>query len=349
MARFPKARPAILTATLAVLLVVALVACSNPQNTFDPKSDAANEIFDLYVFIIFAASFVGAAVLIAMVWLLIKFRARPGHEAQQIHGNNKLEVAWTIAPILVLVAIGIPSIAWVANSEDAAGPDGVEITAIGHQWWFEFRYPGLGPDGGDLITANELHIPIGKDIAITLESDDVIHSFWVPKLVGKTDMMPGNINTLQVFKPNEVGVFFGQCAEFCGSAHGWMRFRVHVDTLADFDDWVEGMKAPPAEPEPGSAAARGQLLFASCSGCHAISGTAAQGRIGPDLTLFGERLTLAAGIRENTDANLRQWIGDVRSVKPIEEGPQFMPTFAGTFSDQEIGDIAAYLRSLTLE
>ncbi len=348
MVRLPKFRPTILTAVLAVSLVVALAACSSPQSTFEPRSDVADSIHTLYILTIVLSSLVGFAVLVAMVWLLVKFRAKDGVPARQIHGNTKLEVAWTIAPIFVLVAIGLPTIFWIAGTANNREPDALEIVATGHQWWFEYEYPGLGPDGGPLITANELHVPIGRQVSITLESDDVIHSFWVPQLVGKTDMMPGRMNKLHRFTPNEIGVFFGQCAEFCGAAHALMRFRVHVDSVADFDAWVLGQNTPPTAAEPGTAAARGEALFAGCSGCHTISGTTAQGRVGPDLTLFGERLTLAAGVIDNTDSNLRQWIGDVRSIKPIPEEGRFMPTFAGVLSDGDISDIAAYLKSLTL-
>lgn len=345
MVRFPKLRPAILTAVLAALLLVALAACSSPQTTFDPRSDVADSIHTIYILVTVLASLVGFAVLVAMTWLLIKFRAKKGVPARQIHGNAKLEVAWTIAPIFVLVAVALPTMFWIAGTAGNREPDALEIIATGHQWWFEYEYTNL--DSGPLITANELHIPIGRQVAITLESDDVIHSFWVPQLVGKTDMMPGRVNELHRFTPNEIGVFYGQCAEFCGSAHALMRFRVHVDSVADFDAWVTGQNRPPAT-EPGTAAARGQALFAGCAGCHTISGTTAQGRIGPDLTLFGERLTLAAGVIDNTDSNLRQWIGDVRSIKPIPDEPRFMPTFAGALSDGDISDIAAYLKSLTL-
>lgn len=345
MVRFPKHSPTIFTAALAV---VAFVGCASPQTTFEPRSDIADSIMTIYTLVIVLASIVGFAVFVAMAWLLLKFRARDGVPARQIHGNNKLELAWTIAPILVLVAITLPTLFWIAGTANDQEPDALEIRAIGHQWWFEYQYPGIGPDGGPLITANELHVPIGRQVSITLESDDVIHSFWVPQLVGKTDMIPGRINKLHNFTPNEIGVFFGQCVEFCGSAHALMRFRVHVDSTANFNAWVAGFSAPPSTPAPGSAEARGQAMFAGCSGCHAIAGTAAQGRVGPDLSLFGERLTLAAGVIDNTDSNLRQWIGDVRSIKTIPELGRFMPTFKGTLSDGEIADIAAYLKSLTL-
>lgn len=349
MVRFPKLRMPILTVALMLLLVAVLSACASPQNTFDPKSDAADSVLSIYVLVTVVASIVGFAVLVAMAWLLFKYREKPGVPAKQIHGSNKLEIGWTIAPILVLLIILFPTMFWIAGTADNPGPNTLEVEATGHQWWFEFTYPGLGPDGGDLITANELVIPVGRDVRVTLHSDDVIHSFWVPQLVGKTDMFPGRTNVLQTFSAYEVGEYYGQCAEFCGSAHALMRFRVNVKTTADFEKWMGAHNAGPATPEPGTAAARGQMGFATCTGCHAISGTMAQGRIGPDLSLFGDRSTVGAGILDNTDSNLKAWISDVRSIKPIPEGSRFMPTFNDTLDEGQIADIAAYLNSLTAE
>lgn len=349
MVRFPKVRPTSLMVALVALLLLALAGCDSPQNTFNPKSDVADSIMSIYVLVTVAASLVGFAVLVAMGWLLFRFRAKPGVPARQIHGNNKLELAWTIAPVFVLLLIGIPAMFWIAGTSDEPSPDALHIEAIGHQWWFEFRYPGLGPDGGDLITANEMYIPVGREIAVTLHSEDVIHSFWVPELVGKTDMIPGRTNDLHKFAAYEPGVYYGQCAEFCGSAHALMRFRVIADTTADFNTWVAEYNEAPEQPEPGTAEARGQLQFASCAGCHAIEGTTAQGRIGPDLTLFGERLTLAAGILDNNEENLEAWIHDVRAIKPIPDGARFMPTFDGVLTEGQISDIAAYLLSLKID
>jgi len=352
MARFLKSRTPILSVALMALLLAALSACASPQSTFDPQSDAADSILSIYIFVTIVASIVGFAVLVAMVWLLIKFRAKPGVPARQIHGHNKLEVAWTIAPIFVLLIIAFPTMFWIAGTAEDPAPDVIEVEAIGHQWWFEFHYPGMGPDGGDLITANELVIPVGRDIRVTLHSDDVIHSFWVPQLVGKTDMIPGRTNVLETFNAYTPGLYFGQCAEFCGVAHALMRFRVNVKTSTDFSTWVDAHNAGPAAPKPGTGAARGRIeVAAGCAVCHSISGQPGMsGRIGPDLSLFGERTTIAAGILDNTDANLRAWIGDVRSIKPIPEGGLFMPTFNdGTLDEGQIADIAAYLNSLTAE
>ena len=164
-----------LLAVVLMAIAVALAACTSPQTTFEPASDAADRIFSLYIFITIAAGIVGVLVLGAMAYILIKFRARPGRAAQQIHGNNALEIAWTIAPIVVLVIIAIPTMVWIATSSSReVADDAILVTATGHQWWFEFEYQGLGPDGGTLVTANEMHVPVGRQVAIELRSDDVI-------------------------------------------------------------------------------------------------------------------------------------------------------------------------------
>ncbi len=366
-------RPTLIRSTLLAVVLMAIAvgtaACTTPQTTFEPASDAADRILTLYIFISVAAGIVGVLVLGAMVYILIKFRARPGRKAQQIHGNNALEIAWTIAPVLVLVVIAIPTMIWIATSSSRpVADDAILVTATGHQWWFEFEYEGLGPDGGApcregeedegdgpcLVTANELHVPVGRQVAIELRSDDVIHSFWVPALIGKTDMVPNRETKLEPFVPNEIGEFWGQCAEFCGVAHANMRFRVHVDSLADFEAWVAAMNTPPADPASGSPEANGKRVFdvfGGCAGCHTIAGTDAEGRIGPDLTLFGERTTVGAGIMEATDENVRAWVTDVRSVKPIpppEERPGVMPTFADTLSEAQVADVVTYLKSLSV-
>ncbi len=343
------------TQLAVVLMAIAagLAACTSPLTTFEPASDAADRILSLYIYITVLASIVGILVLGAMAYIIVKFRARPGRKAQQIHGNNTLEIVWTIAPILVLVAVAIPTMIWIATSSSrAVADDAILVTATGHQWWFEFEYEGLGPDGGTLVTANELHVPVGRQVAIELRSEDVIHSFWVPALIGKTDMVPNRENKLEPFVPNEIGEFWGQCAEFCGVAHANMRFRVHVDSLADFERWVAAMNTPPGEPASGTAELSGKRVFevfGGCAGCHTIAGTDAEGRIGPDLTLFGERTTVGSGILEATDENVRAWVTDVRSIKPIpppEERPGMMPTFADTLSPAQVADVVAYLKSL---
>ena len=349
-------------ALVAVALAALLAACDTPQTTFEPRSDAAQRVHTIYIFVIVAASIVGFLVLAAMAYILVKYRERPGRVPQQIHGNNTLEITWTVIPILILVAIAVPTIIWIAGTTQPADEDALEVTAVGHQWWFEFRYPGLGPDGGDLVTANELRIPVGRQVAITLEAKDVIHSFWVPRLVGKTDMVPGRVNQLEKFRATEIGEFYGQCAEFCGSAHALMRFRVHVDSHADFDRWVASMNAPSDAPAAGSAEEAGLRVFrAQCATCHTIQGVS-EGLDGPNLTLFGDRATVGAGILPSTTANLRAWVANVRDLKPIpdprevpvEGVSRVMPTFYTDNRDRDllnaaqVDQVTAYLQSLRL-
>ena len=339
-------RPTLLAVAL-IAVAIGLAACTSPQTTFDPRSDAADRIFDLYIMVIWAAGIVGFLVLGGMAYILIKFRARPGRKAQQIHGNNALEIAWTIIPILILVVIAIPTMIWIGTSSTRpVADDAIRVTATAYQWWFEFEYEGLGPGGGTLVTANELHVPVGRQVAIELRSEDVIHSFWVPALSGKTDMVPNRENRLEPFIPNEIGVYWGQCAEFCGVAHANMRFRVHVDSLADFESWVAAMNEPPAAPAPETGEARGKQVFelvGGCFACHTIAGTSANGRVGPDLSLFGERITVGAGILDATDENVRAWVSDPGSLKP---GVVIMPSFTDTLSEAQIADVVAYLKSL---
>ena len=357
MGRLSHHRGPLSLALLVVAFAVFLAACSAPQTTFEPRSDQADVIQTLYILIIVVSGAIGALVLGAMAYLLFRFRAKPGVPARQIHGNSALEVAWTLAPIAALVMVGVPTVFAIVGAAASPSEDALHITVTAHQWWWEVDYEGLGPDGGTLTTANEIHIPVGGEVAIRVESDDVIHSFWVPQLIGKVDAVPNHPNDLPVFTPNEVGVFYGQCAEFCGLAHALMRFRVIVDPLADFERWVDALQTPPAPPEQGTFLSSGQAIFVgSCSRCHTIFGTPAAGKVGPDLSLFGERLTMGAGIMDNTTENVEAWVADLRAIKPIPEGllggradRETMPTFAGALSDDEIAAVAAYIKSLTID
>ena len=207
MGRLSRHRTHLSLALLSVGIAALLGACTAPQTTFDPKSDVTDTIQTLYILVIVVSGAIGAAVLGAMAYLLIRFRARPGVRARQIHGNTTLEVMWTIGPILALVMVGVPTIFAIVGAARAPSEDALHITVTAHQWWWEVDYEGLGPDGGALMTANEIHVPIGQEVAIHLLSDDVLHSFWVPALIGKVDAVPNHPNNLPVFIANEIGVF----------------------------------------------------------------------------------------------------------------------------------------------
>jgi cytochrome c oxidase subunit 2 len=225
--------------TVALLLIAAaigLTACSAeyPQSSLHPTADFSRDIDTLYRTIFWWALGVFVVVETALLVVVVRYRDRPGAgEPRQIHGSTALEVAWTLAPAVVLVFIAVPTIRTIFRTDGAPPPGALEVEVVGKQWWWAFSYPEYG-----ITTANELHVPQGRPIALTMTSDDVIHSFWVPKLGGKRDVMPGRTTRI-AFTADSVGEVYGQCAEFCGDSHANMRFRVVVDAASDFDRWVE--------------------------------------------------------------------------------------------------------------
>jgi cytochrome c oxidase subunit 2 len=247
-----------------------------------------------------------------------------------------MEIGWTLAPALILVVIAIPTIRTIfLIDKPTTDPNALTIEVVGRQWWWEFRYPELG-----IVTANEAHIPVGRTIDLRLRSADVVHSFWVPKLGGKRDLVPGRENQLW-FTADSVGVFWGQCAEFCGTAHALMSMRMIVDTPGDFDAWA-ALNAGDAVRSTDAQARAGQGVFMSnaCVSCHTIRGTAAAGTFGPDLTHFGGRLTIGAGILDNTLENLTLWLDSTQHVKPGNLMPEV------SLGDDQIAQLAAYLMAL---
>jgi cytochrome c oxidase subunit II len=342
-----------------ICVALALAACGEnlPATTLDPRGNHAQRIYELLVPLLWAALAVFVVVEGLLVYAVVRFRRRPDSGIPaQIHGNTRLEIMWTIGPALIVLVIAVLTIR--TQAEQAVQPsNALQIRVIGHQWWWEFHYPGLGPDGQPLVTANDLYIPVGRDVTLLLEGQDVIHSFWVPKLAGKTDALPreigavpgeGKTNRLS-FRAEEEGIFRGLCAEFCGEQHAVMRFRTVAVAPDVFDNWVEQQRTAP--PEPQGDILRGQQAFLApengCIGCHAIAGTTAQGILGPNLTYFGSRETIAAGALPNTPENLRRWLFDPNEVKP----GNLMSTqiTRGKLSDQTINDLVAYLQSMKLD
>lgn len=341
----------------SIVLCLALVGCGQdyPQSTIDPvSSDFGQAIHSLYQTVFWWTMLILVIVWSVLAYVLFRYRARPdGPEPRQTHGHLGLEIGWTVGAAIIVVLITIPTIHTVFLTQSEPGDDALVVEVIGHQWWWEFRYPEQG-----VVTANELRLPVGRQIDLRLWSADVIHSFWVPRIGGKRDLNPlvrepdGSpaINRL-VFTVDEAGTYLGQCAEFCGPAHGLMGLRVIVTPEPEFEGWVRRMGVA-AEPDSGSLAARGREAFmgSTCIACHAIEGTNARGALGPSLTRLGERTTIGAGLLENTPANLTAWISapadhkpDVRMPGVAEGGGGFPPT---GLSPEQVEAVVAYLLSL---
>jgi cytochrome c oxidase subunit 2 len=305
------------------------------MSTLVARSDMAHDVLDLYALITWASLAIAVLVFSILGYVLMRFRDRPGAALPpQTHGRAWLEIAWTIAPALVLLVIAIPTVQVIFRTQtQAKPPDALEVTVRGYQWWWEFVYPGL-----DVTTANELVVPAGRRVFFALEGPDVLHSFWVPKFGGKRDVVPGRRNAL-FLTPDVPGEFWGHCAEFCGASHANMGIRVSVVAPAEFDRWIAAQRAPAVD--AGNDVAAGKALFAgsACVGCHTVRGMS-NGVLGPDLTHFGSRRTLAAGMFPNDAERLAAWIRDAPSLKPGVKMPAF------PYTDDQVQALAAYLLSL---
>jgi len=305
-----------------------------PTGIYAPVSTPAQSIFGLSVFFLATLLAIFVVVFSLLAYAVVRFRERAesdSTEPPQIYGSSQVELAWTIIPTLIVVALFLASAHVIASVVDAKPPSGsTEVVVVGHQYWWEYRYPGL-----HVVTANELHVPVGPTF-LTLLSADTDHSFWVPRLAGKTDLIPNHPNRMWI-DPHEVGLFLGQCAQYCGTQHAKMLLRVYVQSKVDFDSWIRSQQAPAAK-----SALRGEVVFqtTACVSCHTISGTAAKGKFGPDLTHLMSRDTLASGAVENTPENLRRWIQNPDSIKPGSKMP------AMQLSNADITALTSYLETL---
>jgi cytochrome c oxidase subunit 2 len=327
---------------LAAAPLSALGESTAGTSIFRPMSSHADAIHRYSLFVLAITGAIFAVVFTTLVIAIVRFRRRPGDdlaEPPQVYGSDQVEVAWTVIPILIVIVLSLTTARNVFEIQDRAMPAGaLEVTAIGRQWWWEFRYPQLG-----IVTANELHIPV-SDAAhpaptfLRLLSADVAHSFWVPRLAGKTDLIPNKVNQTW-FDPREPGLYVGQCAEFCGTQHAKMLLRVYVHTREDFDRWVASQLALP---DSSPAVADGRRVFetTACLNCHTVRGTVGNGLYGPDLTHLMSRETLAGGAAPNTPEALRAWIRDPNALKP----GALMP--AMKLDDQRLDALVAYLRTL---
>ena len=363
------------TIPFIVISFMFLIGCNpeDPQSTFGDKGPIAKQQKDLFILIFWVAAFVFIAVEGALIYLLVKYRYKNDKLPYQSHGNTRLEIIWTIVPAIVLAFIAVPTIQVIWDQQNGVPDDlgePLRVEAIGHQWWFEFRYPDL-----EIVTANELYIPINRPINIKLQSEDVIHSFWIPKLGGKLDMVPLNDNYMWLLA-EETGIYYGQCAEFCGVAHALMRFRAIAETEQDFETWVEGMRTESIPPQSESEINGRNLFMAQCSMCHTNNSYTSGSYLreinsqksrwdtwlndienspqvsAPNLTHFGTRHTVGAGIkefsRENPD-NLVKWIKDPSSIKigtRMEKHASIYKTEENRLTDSEVKDISNYLLSL---
>ncbi len=363
-----KRRHLIALPALASLAVLASCTPSNPQSTFDALGPVAESQLLLFQVIFWAGVVVFVIVMAALIYISVRYRAREGDgDPEQIHGHKGMEIGWSIAPAVVLLIVAPWTIYTIFANENSPLPPeegGLVVEATGHQWWFEFRYKVQDRVSEEVVTANELHIPVGEPVNVDLVSKDVIHSFWVPKLAGKVDMVPNNDNGLWM-QADEAGVYAGQCAEFCGVSHANMRFTVIAQPPDEFDAWLREQAAPAAEPTEATPLIRlGHDVFvtrfgretpadedvqgAGCNACHRIEGTSARGTSGPDLTHFASRATFAAGSMDNTAEYLRSWLHSPEEMKPgnvmSRDGEVFnSPT---GLTEVQISALIAFLRSL---
>ncbi|HJR40497.1 MAG TPA: cytochrome c oxidase subunit II [Gemmatimonadaceae bacterium] len=417
----------VFAAALIAVLAVALGGCgtAGPNSTLTPTTEFGREIDHLFNILFIGGIIVFVLVEAALLYTVIRYRRREGAPApKHVHGNTTLEITWTLIPAVVLAFIAIPTVRAIFRTQEKAVPGALEVEVVGHQWWWEFRYPQYtrqGPGGrlDTLVTANELYLPVGRTANFALKTKDVIHSFWIPQLGGKRDLITNHTNYVW-FTPESTAVWNGFCAEYCGTSHANMRMRAFTVTQEEFDRWVAhqlsvpSSLAPPSSPPPAAGqppvarvapstgpatpagesaepprevaqaqlttgtvpmdklplhaipqtpipaglvitgvtgdAAAGEKLFSTgaCIACHTVASVPiARGIIGPNLTHFGSRTTIGAGLYPNDMPHLMAWIKDSPAMKPGSLMPALgRPKIPSGYTDQQIADIAAYLHSL---
>ena len=343
-------RAALFVGITALVLTAAACASNAPQDTLKPEGPVARQADNLFrpVFWIAAAIFFGVE--FGLIYIVRRYRRRSDADApKQIHGNKRLEIIWTILPAALLAGIAIPTVLTVFDvSERPVGANVLHVKVTGHQWWWEYEYTDFKtPDGITLKTANELVIPTGRWVELEMTSGDVIHSYWIPKLAGKQDVIPNRITHLKM-RAEKPGTYRGQCAEFCAVSHANMRARAIAQTPADFDTWVRGQLEPASMPTNQLALGR---LTGTCAACHTIRGIpGVGGAAAPDLTHIASRETFAGSSFALTAANLFRWIDNPNEMKPLtgtfkeDRSRPTMPDYG--LSREEIDAIVAYLMSL---
>lgn len=340
---------------LTLALAGSLMSACTPshlQSTFDTKGPVAESQLTLFYWIFWAAVVVFVVVVGALLYALVRYRRRPDSpDPPQIHGHKNMEIAWTVLPAVILAIVAVPTIMTIFYNANSPDPGAMTVKVTAHQWWWEFSYPDPSDPASMVVTANELHIPVNEVINIELHSKDVLHSFWIPKIAGKMDVVPNNVNTMWI-QADESGEYYGQCAEFCGVAHSDMRFRVIAEPRSDFDSWLTAQSVIASDPV-GPLAQEGQALFegdARCWACHTVNGSKrSRGTKGPNLTHVATRSHIAAGILENTQANLKKWVTDPNDVKVgniMAVGAEVYIDPDKKLTEAQIDSLVAYIRTL---
>ncbi|MEE3004215.1 MAG: cytochrome c oxidase subunit II [Chloroflexota bacterium] len=356
-------------AMLAAVLLLLLACSTGKQSTWDPVGPVAERqllLFNVLLWVMVAVFILVEGILL---YAAVRYRRRPGQELpNQTHGNTPLEIAWTIVPTILIMALGIWSVITLYQFDEppASANNVLHVNVTGHQWWFEFEYEDAGA-GKRIVTANELKIPVDRAVRLTLESDDVLHSFWVPKLAGKVDVVPTRTNHMWFQADSDKidslpAIFYGQCAEFCGIAHALMKFQVRVMDQQDYDSWVTNYGPPPATT---AQAKKGQQLFGQCVMCHTVDGNndssaqasrkeayVAGGALAPapNLTDLRTRGTLAAGLLDLNKENFKRWVKTPDIIKPGNSMQSRAAHLYGSgqlsLSDDDLDALAAYLLNL---
>lgn len=342
----PRSKSVLLALLLLPLLTVLGCSGYGPQTTLYPLSDFGQSLDEVFRQILWWEIGIFVVVEGALIYAVLKFRrTKPIGEPRQLHGHTGIEVAWTLAPALILIFIGVPTVYTIFRTQAPPPANALRIDVIGHQWWWEFRYPELG-----IVTANELHLPQGRPVHLAITSTDVLHAFWIPRLGGKRDAIPNRVNHIW-FTADSTGYMPGQCAEFCGVSHANMRTWAQVDSPAEFDAWVasqldttRGVAAADSAAAPvDSLVAFGAELFRTpqklCTTCHTVRGVSV-GIVGPNLNKVGTRKSIASGIMPNTPEHLAKWIQNPQAHKP----GALMPNIG--INEREARALAAYLSSL---
>jgi cytochrome c oxidase subunit 2 len=328
---------------LLAMLMLLLTGCGDPNlSALHPRGPVAREQLDLVILSLGIMVFVLVVVFAIYIYVLIRFRKRKGDDSipKQVEGNHVLEIIWTVVPIILLLVIAVPTVKYTFKhaTDYRKDKDAIHIQVVGHQFWWQFKYGDY-----DINTAQEILIPVKKTISFEINSADVNHSFWVPSLAGKIDSNPGDgsVNILYL-QADEPGVYQGKCAELCGWSHALMDFNVRAVSQAEFDAWIQKMKAPQAQ-VPTEAAAGEQIFKDNCLSCHAVESNGSS--FGPNLNGFASRLEVA-GILEHTDENISKWITKPSEVKPGTLMPQLFDEAKDPKAKEKISNLVKYLDTL---